>query len=86
MKKYSIPYFLWLLVFCDVPDDVVSILAFTTGEMLDFSTFEFSLEKLCSGFSADLFTHFVEFDGTCLYCYVALYFLLPDRFYYFPNK
>lgn len=45
MRKYSVPYFLWLLIFVVFPMILVAIMAFTTGDMMEFSTFEFSLEN-----------------------------------------
>ncbi len=45
MKKFSVPYFLWLVVFVVLPIILVVMMAFTTGDMVDFSTFEFSMEN-----------------------------------------
>lgn len=45
MKKFSVPYFLWLVVFVVLPIILVTMMAFTTGDMVEFSTFEFSMEN-----------------------------------------
>lgn len=45
MRKYSVPYFLWLLLFVVFPMILVALMAFTEGDMMDFSTFSFSLEN-----------------------------------------
>lgn len=45
MKKYSLPYFFWLILFVVFPMILIGIMAFTKGDMLDFSTFEFSMEN-----------------------------------------
>lgn len=52
MKKYALPYFLWLLIFVVFPMILIIVLAFTKGDMLDFSTFEFSLENFSRFFDA----------------------------------
>lgn len=56
MRKYSVPYFLWLLIFVVFPIILVALMAFTEGDMMEFSTFSFSLEN---------FERF--FDDTYLY-------------------
>lgn len=45
MRKYSLPYFFWLILFVVFPMVLIGIMAFTTGDMLDFSTFSFSVEN-----------------------------------------
>lgn len=45
MKKYTLPYFFWLMLFVVFPMILIGILAFTEGDMLDFSTFSFSMEN-----------------------------------------
>ncbi len=45
MKKYSIPYLFWLILFVVLPGILITIMAFTKGEMVDFSTFSFSLDN-----------------------------------------
>ncbi|MFB0972181.1 MAG: ABC transporter permease [Tissierellia bacterium] len=45
MRKYSVPYFFWLILFVAFPMILIGIMAFTNGDMLNFSTFTFSLEN-----------------------------------------
>lgn len=45
MRKYSLPYFFWLILFVVFPMVLIGIMAFTTGDMLDLGTFTFSIEN-----------------------------------------
>jgi spermidine/putrescine transport system permease protein len=45
MRKYSLPYFFWLILFVVFPMILIGIMAFTKGDMLEFTTFTFSMEN-----------------------------------------
>lgn len=45
MKKYSIPYFFWLLIFVVMPLALITLMAFSQGDMMNISTFSFSLDN-----------------------------------------
>lgn len=45
MKKYSIPYFFWLLIFVVMPLVLITLMAFSQGDMMNISTFTFSLDN-----------------------------------------
>lgn len=45
MKKYSIPYFFWLLIFVLMPLALITLMAFSQGDMMNISTFSFSLDN-----------------------------------------
>lgn len=45
MKKYSIPYFFWLLIFVLMPLALITLMAFSQGDMMNISTFTFSLDN-----------------------------------------
>lgn len=52
MRKYSIPYLFWLILFVVFPGILIAAMAFTEGDMVDFSTFSFSLENFVRFFEA----------------------------------
>ncbi|MDO5027929.1 MAG: ABC transporter permease [Bacillota bacterium] len=45
MKKYSIPYFFWLLIFVVLPLVLIALMAFSQGDMMNLSTFKFSFDN-----------------------------------------
>lgn len=45
MKKYSIPYFFWLLIFVVMPLVLITLMGFSQGDMMNISTFTFSLDN-----------------------------------------
>lgn len=45
MKKYSIPYFFWLLIFVLMPLVLITLMAFSQGDMMNISTFTFSIDN-----------------------------------------
>lgn len=68
MKKYSIPYFFWLLLFVIFPMLLIGILAFTKGDMLNFSTFEFSLENFSRFFET---TYLKILVNSCVLAFIS---------------
>lgn len=52
MRKYSVPYFFWLILFVVFPSILIGLMAFTEGDMVDFSTFSFSLNNFIRFFDS----------------------------------
>lgn len=52
MRKYSVPYFFWLILFVVFPSILIGLMAFTEGDMVDFSTFGFSLNNFIRFFDS----------------------------------
>ncbi len=52
MRKYSVPYFFWLILFVVFPSILIGLMAFTEGNMVDFSTFGFSLNNFIRFFDS----------------------------------
>lgn len=52
MRKYSVPYFFWLILFVVFPSILIGLMAFTEGDMVDFSTFSFSLNNFIRFFES----------------------------------
>lgn len=52
MRKYSVPYFFWLILFVVFPSILIGLMAFTEGNMVDFPTFGFSLNNFIRFFDS----------------------------------
>lgn len=50
MRKFSLPYLLWLILFVALPIVLVVMMAFTNGDMMNLGTFQFSLENFSKFF------------------------------------